>query len=145
MNKLPNKDFYNFQLYTNLPDKAWMETIHPSQLATVVVIKEANPSTLALLEKILGAVQQDLQKDCLVLQQKKAVAFKDILQVTAAKQLLVFGWTAAEIGLHLAIQPYQLVNFAGVKILFSHSLTAIAANKNKEKQQLWAQLQQLFK
>lgn len=144
MNKLPNKDFYNFQLYTNLPDKTWLDAIDQPQQSTVVIIKEANPTTLALLKKILGAVQQDLHQDCLVLQQEKAVAFKDLLQGTAVKRLLVFGWTASEMGLHLLIKPYQLVNFAGVQLLFSHSLKVIAANQNKEKQQLWTQLQQLF-
>lgn len=144
MNSLPNKDFYNFKLYTNLPTKEWVDAVLGTEQTTVVVLQEATPANLVLLEKILGAVKQDLKKDCLVIQQKDAVAFKDVQQAIPVKRLLVFGWTPADLGLHLAIRPYQLVAFGGVELLFSHNLDAIAANVHQEKQQLWGQLQQLF-
>jgi hypothetical protein len=146
MKQMPNKDFYNFKLYTELPSNQWTQNLTPSQLqaTTVVVVQDANAETLALLEKILGAVRQDLNKDCLLIQEKQAVAFKDIKQITPVQHLLVFGWAAPNMGLHLTIQPYQPVVFDDVQLLFAPDLTTIAANKHKEKQQLWRQLQQLF-
>lgn len=145
MTRLPNKDFYDFDLYADLSDQTWMEAVAGQQHTTVVVIKEATPTTLALLEKILGAVKQDLNKDCLVIQQKETIAFKDLLQVVPVNRLLVFGWTATDLGLHLTLPRYQLATFGGVQLLFSHDLAAIAANEHQEKQKLWGQLQQLFK
>lgn len=143
MKKLPNKDFYNFEIYSYFVDSGWMKTPIQQQ-TTVVVVQEANASNLALLEKILGAVKQNLKEDCLVIQQKEAVAFKHILQMVSVERLLVFGWTPIDLGLHLSIRPYQPVTFAGIQLLFSPNLAVIAANKNKEKQQLWTQLQILF-
>lgn len=146
MKNLPNKDFYNFKVYADIPSNKWTERFatSPQQLTTVVVVQNANTETLALLKKILGAVNQDLNKDCLLIQEDQAVAFKDIKQVTPVQDLLVFGWTAANMGLNIAVTPYQPVVFDGVKVLFAPNLTVIAANKHKEKQQLWLQLQQLF-
>lgn len=146
MKNLPNKDFYNFKLYTGLPNNKWTKNFASptKQSTTVVVVQNANTETLALLEKILGAVNQDLNKDCLLIQENQAIAFKDIKQITTVQRLLVFGWTAANMGLHLTIRPYQPVVFDGVELLFAPDLAIIAANKHKEKQQLWLQLQQLF-
>ncbi len=145
MNRLPNKDFYNFKLYADLPDRVWMETIAAAGPTTVVVIQQANETTWHLLDKILGAVQQDLKKDCLVLQQEQPALYKDIKQVVNLQRLLVFGWSPADLGLHLQLRPYQLATFEETQLLFSHNLAAIAANKNKEKQHLWVKLQELFK
>ena len=146
MKKLPNKDFYTFEVYTGIPNNKWLQSFASSkpQAATIVVIKNANTETLALLEKILVAVKQDLKKDCLIIQEEQPIAFKYIKQITSVQYLLVFGWTAASMGLHLNIRPYQPLIFDGIKMLFAPNLAAIAANKQKEKEQLWLQLQQLF-
>jgi hypothetical protein len=145
MKHWPNKDFYNFKLYTDLPAKDWAtKAALPSQ-TTAIVVRSATESSLALLEKILGAVQQELERDCFLIQQETAAAYKDIKQKLAFRRLLVFGWAPADLGLHLQIKPYQLVNFEERQLLFAHDLATIAENNNEEKQLLWRQLQQLFK
>ncbi|MGH1339372.1 MAG: hypothetical protein ACRBFS_24850 [Aureispira sp.] len=144
MNSLPNKDFYNFQLYTALPQKEWINAVANTERTTVIVLQKATAENLTLLEKILGAVKQDLKNDCLVIQEEETIAFKDLQQAIPVQRLLVFGWTPADLGLHLTIRPYQFVTFDGVELLFSPNLEAIAANVHKEKQQLWTPLQQLF-
>ena len=69
--------------------------------------------------------------------------WSDILRKSNSKSIILFGIDPIEMGLHLKIAPYQLLNWNDLKILYADKLESILSDKNK-KALLWRELQLMF-
>jgi hypothetical protein len=97
------------------------------------------------LKKIMGAVNCELGEDTAMLEIKDATGlnWSDILRKSNSKSIILFGIDPIEMGLHLKIAPYQLLNWNDLKILYADKLESILSDKNK-KALLWRELQLMF-
>ena len=105
----------------------------------LVVSGDELPATeeqIDFLQKILSAVQHDLQQDAL------------FLNTTRAQRLsftqLVFGLQPAELGLHWRLPPYRVFRRQERAFLFADPLRELQQNQEL-KRQLWEALQAMFK
>jgi hypothetical protein len=139
----PSAVFYNFEVYKVEEDRAWKEGLNTDR-SIVVLLKEATPENLDLLNKIFQAVGKNLAEEVCVLNTKITIPYKELTELFELKKVLVFGFTPKEFGLHLNVRIYQTLIFQEVQFLFSDDLETIAKNLPKKKQ-LWGQLQTMFK
>jgi len=97
------------------------------------------------LAKILSAAQLNLAQDTLLasVPADERLDLPPLLREKPAKQVLVFGLSASQIGLTLNTRPYQPFSFYGATWLFADSLAAIASDQAK-KSLLWSALKGIF-
>ena len=144
MNQRPTADFYNFTLYDWTAASDWKEQSLETNRPVLILSPPAAPEALALLQKILSAIQWSTEQNCNLLQIETAVPYKDLLPTFPnLHTLLVFGWKPTELGLHLSLPLYQLAPFQNKQLLFADALETIAADQQQQKKRLWRQLQQL--
>ena len=112
-----------------------------------VVILEESPvrDDRDFLTKILAAAQIDLTKDTLLasIPAGEPIGLNSILKERQAEQILVFGISPAQLGLTIAVRPYQPVYFYGATWLFGDALSVLEPDKTK-KGLLWTALKGMF-
>ena len=140
----PSKDFLNFTVYPSLEKVVDLAAITPTTKEVVIVTQEVEENEIQLLTKIMQAVNKSVETDTCWLQADGIHSYQAISSQIEFEILLVFGILPKDMGLHLQIRPYQIVQFQGKKMLFVHGLDEVAQNVNYKKQ-LWGQLQLLFK
>lgn len=140
-------DFYNFDIYQVDTATTWKKDIEDNKERPVLVLLETTSEVeLQLLQKILTAIDLNMEKDCCILKHAGALQFKDLKTAFPnLEKLLVFGRGPSDLGLHLALPPYRLTPFQDVQLLFVDALNIIAADRQGEKKRLWLQLQWLQK
>ncbi|MCB0644405.1 MAG: hypothetical protein KDC44_22325 [Phaeodactylibacter sp.] len=106
---------------------------------------ETQEQELKLLEKILGAVQLDLKKDTLLLHgtPNNPISFTQVFRNQPIRYAFSFGYSPAELGLHLRVPKYHPLKFREVWLCFSDPLYELIDNKSN-KAALWQALQQVF-
>ncbi|MCB0675112.1 MAG: hypothetical protein KDC30_00345 [Saprospiraceae bacterium] len=115
----------------------------------LVVSGDELPATeeqIDFLQKILSAVQHDLQQDALFLNTTRAqrLSFTQICRATPVQNTLVFGLQPAELGLHWRLPPYRVFRRQERAFLFADPLRELQQNQEL-KRQLWEALQAMFK
>lgn len=112
----------------------------------VIVMKEPNTTVNRdFLTKVLLAANLDLGKDALLaeLPADQPYTLAPDLQELQPRQLIVFGFTPAQLGLSFEVKAYQPLAFYGCTWLFADKLSTIESDKLK-KTQLWSALKQIF-
>jgi DNA polymerase III psi subunit len=110
----------------------------------VILVQELNQTDSELLEKILGAVQLNLQNvEVIEMNQNKGLNLEHIFTQKSANQLISFGVMMSEVNLMLRLTPYQILETKGVKFLSGVSLTDLQ-NDVPKKKQLWGALKEMF-
>lgn len=106
---------------------------------------ETQEQELNLLEKILGAVQLNLNKDTFLLHSThtRPISFAQLLRNQSFRHFFSFGYTPAALGLHLQVPKYHPLKFREVWLCFSDPLHELLDNKSN-KAALWQALQQVF-
>ncbi|BDS10633.1 hypothetical protein [Aureispira anguillae] len=140
--KDPTADFYNFEIYPLKTSNGWIEQLKDKR-SIVVVLNRIIEEDLVLLAKIFQAIGKKMEEEVCLIDGSDGLNYKDLRAVLDLEELLVFGMTPNEMGLHLSISAYQIVEFQNARLLFSHDLNTIANDLSKKKQ-LWQQLQLLF-
>lgn len=138
-NNKMSKDFFDFDIYKV---GEILDVPEVNNKKVVVISKPIEAQSEQFLQKILAAVQLDLNKDVLLTQQP--VLYKQLDVAAPVQSTVVFGYTPVELSLHIDVKPYQIIQFKQKRLLFVHELNQIAADIDKKKM-LWQQLQILFK
>jgi len=119
------------------PDNAW-----------VLVVQKADEQSERLqsfLQKIMSAVQIDLQTDALTLTvtPEKAYSFAQLAQTREISKILLFGTPLVQLGLHFDLPSYWVAEVQGRQFLAVDELDTISQD-TKRKAALWKCLQELF-
>jgi DNA polymerase III psi subunit len=110
----------------------------------VILVQELNPADSELLEKILGAVQLNLQNvEVIEMSKNKGLNLEHIFTQKSVHQLISFGVMMSEVNLMLRLTPYQILESKGVKFLSGVSLTDLQ-NDIPKKKLLWTALKGMF-
>jgi DNA polymerase III psi subunit len=110
----------------------------------VILVQELNPADSELLEKILGAVQLNLQNaEVIEMSKNKGLNLEHIFTQKSVNQLISFGVMMSEVNLMLRLTPYQILETKGVKFISGVSLTDLQ-NDVPKKKLLWTALKEMF-
>ncbi|MDZ7898062.1 MAG: hypothetical protein U5N85_08545 [Arcicella sp.] len=110
----------------------------------VILVQELNPVDSELLEKILGAVQLNLQSvEVVEMSKNKGLNLEHIFTQKSVNQLISFGVMMSEVNLMLRLTPYQILESKGIKFISGVSLTDLQ-NDIPKKKLLWAALKEMF-
>lgn len=126
-----------------------IQTIIPTPLyrpkhKVVILVKELNPTDSELLEKILGAVQLNLQTaEVIELSKNPNLDLSHIFTQKSVNQLISFGIMMSEVNLMLRLTPYQILESKGVKFISGVSLADLQ-NDIPKKKLLWGALKEMF-
>ncbi|MFT4758214.1 MAG: hypothetical protein ACI9XO_001354 [Paraglaciecola sp.] len=149
-NEISNSGFLDMKIFPHTePDVLLKQTIgeNAKGLLLVVFVDESRPELLPFLEKILKAVQYDLNQDAQVLKITNKTVFSLMTLNNHAndsiKQVIFFGQTQKQVGLNLNVQKYQHLAVAGKNILFADDLAVIHDDANLKKA-LWESLKAMF-
>lgn len=106
--------------------------------------EELDPSNLLFLEKILNAVNLNIDGvDLLNLNGVRNVDFAELVHGKLIHHFITFGVPFNRVHLDIQMDRYQPVRFFGINFLMADSLPTIEADVNLKKR-LWAALQQVF-
>jgi len=106
--------------------------------------EELDPSNLLFLEKILNAVNLNIDGvDLLNLNGVRDVDFAELVHGKLIHHFITFGVPFNRIHLDIQMDRYQPVRFFGINFLMADSLPTIEADVTLKKR-LWAALQQVF-
>lgn len=110
----------------------------------VLADEELDPSNLLFLEKILKAVNLNIDGvDLLNLNGARDINFGELLQGKYINHFITFGVPFERINLDIMMDRYSPVRFEGITFLMVDSLPTIEADQNLKKR-LWAALQRVF-
>ncbi|MBD2700353.1 hypothetical protein IC229_06895 [Spirosoma sp. BT702] len=106
--------------------------------------EELDPSNLLFLEKILKAVNLNIEGvDLLNLHGVKDINFAELLRGKYINHFITFGVPFERLHLDIMMDRYSPVRFEGITFLMADSLPTIEADQNLKKR-LWGALQRIF-
>lgn len=106
--------------------------------------EELDPSNLLFLEKILKAVNLNIEGvDLLNLHGVQDMDFPELLRGKYINHFITFGVPFERINLDIMMDRYSPVRFEGITFLMADSLPTIEADQNLKKR-LWGALQRVF-
>ncbi|MVM30506.1 hypothetical protein GO755_10715 [Spirosoma sp. HMF4905] len=106
--------------------------------------EELDPSNLLFLEKILKAVNLNIEGvDLLNLHGVRDMDFPELLRGKYINHFITFGVPFERINLDIMMDRYSPVRFEGITFLMADSLPTIEADQNLKKR-LWGALQRIF-
>jgi len=94
------------------------------------------------LMKLLGAVKHNLE-NTLIINDLSGIKFKQILNKTQAKKLIVFGSTRNHLGLNLNLKRYKTITIQDCECIFVDKLS-ILKDDNQRKGALWSLMKTMF-
>jgi len=94
------------------------------------------------LIKLLGAVKHNLE-NTLIINDLSGIKFKQILNKTQAKKLIVFGSTRNHLGLNLNLKRYKTIVIQDCECIFVDKLS-ILKDDNQRKGALWSLMKTMF-
>lgn len=149
-NEILNSGFLDMKIFPHTePEILLQKAIGNIEKGLLVVIldNDARPELLPFLEKILKAVQYDLNQDAHLLKITDKTVFSlmslNNLSKDSIKQAIFFGQTPKQVGLNLKAQKYQPLSVAGKNILFADDL-AVIHDDTELKKSLWMSLKAMF-
>jgi len=115
------------------------------QILVVAAAEPGYPGNRDFLAKILAAARLDLEKDTLFAEVPagESVSLLPAIKHKHAGHILVFGLSAAQLGIVAEITPYQPQIFYGATFLFADALSVLEPDKTR-KGNLWLALRQIF-
>jgi DNA polymerase III psi subunit len=115
-----------------------------SQKVLILVDEDLLPSDLLFLEKILKAVNLDVDGvDLLNVHGTKNVNFSELLAGKYIHHFFTFGVPFSRLNLDIMMDRYQPVRFEGITFLMADPLPAIEADVALKKK-LWESLKKIF-
>lgn len=137
-----NKQFYQIDDYSELSVSG-----KNKRKISLIVLQEDYNSNRELLEKIMGAVQLNIEEDlglCLISNPENRVQIKDHEILAKSKHLFLFGIKSKTLSLQFDLRPYQAVVTEQFIIHPMDCLKDLQADVNKKKI-LWSYLKKIFK
>lgn len=115
-----------------------------NQKVLLLADEELDPSNLLFLEKILKAVNLNIEGvDLLNLQGAHNMDFNELLRGKFVHHFITFGVPFERINLDIMMDRYSPVRFEGITFLMADSLPTIEADQQLKKR-LWGALQRIF-
>lgn len=115
-----------------------------SHKVLILVDEELLPSDLLFLEKILNAINLNIDGvDLLNVHGLNGVDFTPILADKVIHHFLTFGVSFQRLNLDILMDRYQPVRFHGITFMIADPLAAIEGDKNLKKR-LWEALKRIF-
>jgi len=95
------------------------------------------------LGQILNAIKYNLEDSCmLTLGDSQSVSINSYIHQHDIKRVLSFGIAPKDIGLQIAAGAYRIIDMENLRIVFSHKISDLNADKQK-KIKLWNAIQGL--
>lgn len=111
----------------------------------LILVDEVNEANKVFLEKILMAVNLNLEKVTLLnTSDLKAINFQKFSENKIYQKILSFGVSLSTINMNIMLMPYENKLIENVWFLMAEKLV-IVENDVNHKRRLWGCLQQLFK
>lgn len=137
-------EFFDFEIF-DLEESEDHVINGPENADIMLVIEESDFEVhKSLISNIMGAIKYDLDKEirvCLLCQAQKLNLARTI--VSDSVKVIVFGISPKQVSMNASFKAYHLYPTESFKIMFSHSLEALNANKTYKKA-LWTELQNSF-
>ena len=139
-------DFLDFEVYPLAAfDSAQFEG--QNQQKTLIVLGEESQTEeqKQFLEKIMSAVQFNLQEDTLIyaLSQDRPISFSVICQNNDIEKVIFFNTPLEKMGLYLQLPKYRPIHWNDFQLLNADSLAQISKEK-RLKGGLWTALKAMF-
>ena len=134
-----------FRIYALPEEVVQAERLLGNNARKMLVLAEAEDfkNHRDLLEKILGAVEYDLQADTAVLTLSPQERINLSSEIEQCEHLLLFGISPTQIGLNVNLKK-RLIQLERLTIVRSGPLGKVASDTN-EKRALWQVLKSVFK
>ncbi|GAB4249490.1 MAG: hypothetical protein Kow0027_12430 [Saprospiraceae bacterium] len=144
-NDIPTSQFFDFEIFPLDDEFTGKITGGNKRNILVLTIPAPDQSDHQFLGKVLSAVQVAIDDDIALATAEKAHNFNlvELVGVTGAKVVLIFGVKPLSYGLNINMKLYQPVLHNGTKYLLCNQLGEIAQNQQL-KRHLWSALQQIF-
>lgn len=113
------------------------------QLLIVVESENYGIEEAALLGKMIKAIQYDQISDVYLLAVDKGAQLSLSTIVESWKDIILFGVSPHQIGIHIEFRPYTILSLEGKRALYVDDLISLGTHAAK-KQALWALLQKMF-
>lgn len=140
--------FYDFTIFSIIEPSEVLKSIKgTNEKGLFILLNTENDAEqhLELLKKILGAIQYQLDQDAALYLCTNKDAFKliDLSKKLNIQQVLSFGISPKNLGIHQHFELYQPKKINEITFLFGHQLNDIA-NQTTYKGALWDALQTMF-
>lgn len=141
INALMDKDVVYFPEF----NAAQFKDFNPKDILVMVNYsnKDFPEQESALLGGIYNALKLDRSQTNFIDLGKKAITFKEAVNVLGAKYIILFGIEPSEIRVHINLRFYELIRLNQTQIIFSHQLADLLNNK-AYKSNLWNALKKMF-
>ena len=140
------KEFLDFDVYP-INDFIKDEFKGNNRQKTLIVLgtKSQTEGNQAFLQKIIAAVKFNLIEDTLIysFNQEKPIPFAAICQNYDIEKVIFFDTNLKDLGLHIQLSRYQVINWNNIQLLNVDSLSKIEQDK-KLKGGLWNALKAMF-
>ncbi len=114
-----------------------------NQLLILARNGDLTPENRKTLGQMLNAIKYNLEDSCMIiLTESQSVTINPYLHKHNIKRVICFGISPKDIGLQIAASAYALIEMEELKLVFSHNLQALNADKQK-KIKLWNAIQNL--
>ena len=140
------KEFLDFDVYpVNDFTKDDFKGNNHQKTLIVLGSKSQTEGNEQFLQKIIAAVKHNLIEDTLIysLNQEKPIPFAGICQNYDIEKVIFFDMNLIDLGLHIQLPQYQVVDWNGIQLLNVDSLSKIAQDK-RLKGGLWNALKTMF-
>ena len=124
----------------------------PDLCSLIVVVKtdQINDTTSFLLNNILKSIdaEEKVVKQIIEMDGSNTYLYSEYIKSSQVKNMICFGLTPADIGLHILVKKNRVTHFEDKKLLFTYSLLAIrdeeGQGKSQLKRALWTELKGMF-
>lgn len=130
------------EVYYQIPEKVSF-AFDRKKLLCIVKSEQYNDQAQSTLQAISKAIKIDISKEVEVIVLSKGMKISAGGELSKFDVAIFFGVNPADIGLNIDAKLYRILSMESIKLLVSHNLIDIAADKNK-KMYLWKCLQLLF-
>lgn len=131
--------FFNETIY--LPEDKSKSNGFEAKSDVLLFSRPLSASQQVMLEKIATAIKLPFSEIQFI---EQPIDFQVIKETEKVKKVLLFGFSAKEIGISSPIETYQFIENNGIQVLQAEGFDVIEKNENKEKVLLWQTLQKMF-
>lgn len=126
-----------------LEDTLRQEGACKNQLLVIVNQSDLSEESHKTLSQMLNAIKYNLEDSCMiVLSKEQTISINTYIKQFDITKVLCFGIASKTIGLQIVAAAYRLIAMEEIKLVFSHSITDLNADKQK-KIKLWNVIQGL--
>lgn len=120
-----------------------MEGDAKNELLVIVKGSDLTEESRKTLSQMLNAIKYNFEDSCMInLDDNQSISINGWIKKYNIKKVLCFGIAPKIIGLQIAASAYRMIEMEELRLIFSHSITDLNADKQK-KIKLWNVIQNI--